>query len=498
MIAINLHCSTGTVGFLLPLAQQVFRYRFGDVCVTEQSRSARFDMRSFAARSWLFMERSVFPRRNWVNTAAVTQHADARKGAREELEISLIWCASPGEIRPDAGAHYVVFFGASRAEIPCFVGLSEVIARAPKVGGWVVVMLQGAVIFSKSVNVPTQALWSSTNSLTFQKLWGVAAWAIDRHRGSHEAHSEAGDGLAACGVFSVSHLSRSIWLYGALMAKRGVQRILDRVLRGRRVWNIRILSPEDGRWGDGRGLLIENPHGCFWADPFIVSIGGVNIIFVEEYVNQLRRGQIIALSHSGNGQLTRLGVCLLEKFHLSFPYVFEFDGRWWMCPESSGAGQIRLYVCDEFPLGWRFHSVLMENVSAADTMLFERDGYWWMLTNIDTSHGSDHCTELHVFRSATLLGGVWLPHDMNPVIADCDSARNGGFIKDVDGKSYRIAQRQAYDIYGAGYSVRRLGSLTLQNFEETECAVVGPVPPFIGAHHLSAVDGVAVSDVLSR
>ena len=77
-------------------------------------------------------------------------------------------------------------------------------------------------------------------------------------------------------------------------------------------------------------------------------------------------------------RVTDLGPVIVEPYHLSFPFLFTHEGTLYMCPECSGSGQIRVYRCTGFPLQWELAAVLMENVSAADTMLFPRDGRWWI------------------------------------------------------------------------------------------------------------------------
>jgi len=62
-----------------------------------------------------------------------------------------------------------------------------------------------------------------------------------------------------------------------------------------------------------------------------------------------------------------LGTVLKEEFHLSFPFLFEFEGALLMCSESREAREIRIYECVEFPLKWRLKTVAMRNVVAADT-----------------------------------------------------------------------------------------------------------------------------------
>ena len=107
----------------------------------------------------------------------------------------------------------------------------------------------------------------------------------------------------------------------------------------------------------------------------------------------------------------------------------------------------------------------MSNVSAVDTNIFQKDGRWWLMSNISTSHESNNNSELHVFCSESPLSDKWEPHAQNPVIFDSLRARNGGFIRH-GGDSYRVYQRQGFDMYGEALGVSKITELTCQSYEE--------------------------------
>lgn len=117
------------------------------------------------------------------------------------------------------------------------------------------------------------------------------------------------------------------------------------------------------------------------ADPFVAWYGDAAYCFVEDYDWATMQGSIGAY-RIGRDHAEWVGTALSEPFHLSFPYVFSCQGRHNMIPETHESRQIRLYETDSFPLGWRLKHVLMENVSAVDTMDFEWLGRWWLLASM--------------------------------------------------------------------------------------------------------------------
>ena len=118
-----------------------------------------------------------------------------------------------------------------------------------------------------------------------------------------------------------------------------------------------------------RAKIIENPRGRYLADPFVISRNGRDFCYVEDYDEKSKRAKI-AVYELSDKIAAYVGVALEESFHLSYPYLFEYEGELYMCPETSENREIRVYKCVDFPLRWTLAKVLMKNVSAVDNMLF--------------------------------------------------------------------------------------------------------------------------------
>ena len=213
-----------------------------------------------------------------------------------------------------------------------------------------------------------------------------------------------------------------------------------------------------------RSTKIPNPKNRFLADPFVIYRNGEHYCFVEDYDYAIKRGNISVYKIT-SGSNEELGVALIEDFHLSYPYLFEFKDELYMCPETSEKHEIRIYKCVDFPLKWVFHKTIMKDVSAADTAIFPYEDKWWMFTNIDKSpEGAKDC-QLHIFHGEDPLTEHWTPHDKNPIIFDSLRARNGGLI--IDNRStYRTYQRQGFDMYGEALGVAKVNKLTTSEYSE--------------------------------
>ena len=249
----------------------------------------------------------------------------------------------------------------------------------------------------------------------------------------------------------------------------------------------------------GKIDVIEPPPGCFHADPFLFHENGDEVCFIEEFDGvERQRGYIVVYDLSGEKPV-RLGEALVEPFHLSFPFVFRFDGKIYMCPETSAASQIRLYECLEFPLRWKLSRVLLDGIKAVDSIVFENRDLWWMLTNDDAAGTGEFSGQLSAFFAESPLSDAWRPHPLNPICVDAAIARNGGLLLDGDA-FFRVAQSQGFGVYGKGFSLRKIERLDKEGFREEEAAVSAEIfgDSVKRTHHLSGDREGVVFDFVGR
>jgi hypothetical protein len=240
---------------------------------------------------------------------------------------------------------------------------------------------------------------------------------------------------------------------------------------------------------------VNNPPSHFLADPFVFTRNNKNFCFVEVFGSPSFKGKIDVYELTKDDGAIRIGTALEEPFHLSFPFIFEYREDLYMCPESSASRDIRIYKCTEFPLIWKLEKVIMQNVSAADTMLFEKDGKWWLLTNIDALGVGNHLSELSIFYSDSPFGERWTPHALNPIIVDAGCARNAGLVK--DGNTYfRISQSQGFDTYGKRILINEMVELTISSYLEKPISTITSsfADDAVCTHHLHSNGLITVFD----
>lgn len=259
-------------------------------------------------------------------------------------------------------------------------------------------------------------------------------------------------------------------------------------------WNVAFLHES---WRDAelwRCSIIENPPGRFLADPFLISRDGKHFCFVEDCQIGAENGRI-SVYELGESTAKFVGVALQENFHLSYPYLFEYQGELYMCPESSANHDIRVYRCIEFPLRWQFENSIMTGISAVDTMLIDKEGKWWMVTNVDPAGWGDYSLELCVFSASSPLDTVWKPHPGSPFFIDASRARNGGIIREGN-LVFRISQGKGFDMYGKQTSINEMADLNDDVYSERSVGIITPAfkKGITGTHHLHSVGSLTILD----
>jgi hypothetical protein len=223
----------------------------------------------------------------------------------------------------------------------------------------------------------------------------------------------------------------------------------------------------------------------FVADPFMVRERGEWSMFFEIMSAEKGRGEI-GLAKSRDGLAWRYhGSVLREPFHLSYPNVFEWQGDYFMIPETLSQGAIVLYRAFRFPFEWKPVARLMEG-AFADATPFRFQDRWWLFA---CSTPYEHDT-LRLFYSTDLTHG-WTEHPSSPVIErNPSAARPGGRVVCFDGRLIRYAQDCAR-YYGHRLRAFEITRLSPENYEEHECSespilATGKGWNSAGMHHADA------------
>jgi glycosyltransferase involved in cell wall biosynthesis len=213
------------------------------------------------------------------------------------------------------------------------------------------------------------------------------------------------------------------------------------------------------------------PKDRFWADPFAVEHEGRYFIFFEEMSFRTQKGRIMAIEVFENGESGEPQVALERPYHISYPFVFAWDGSLYMMPETAANGTVEVYRCEEFPLRWSLHRTFLDNISAYDATLWRDGDRWWMFVNV-AEPGADSSDELHLYWSKTPLG-PWTAHRANPVVSDVRCTRPAGPLFSRDGMLYRPSQDCSL-AYGHSVLISRVDVLRDDDYRETAVHRISP------------------------
>ena len=272
--------------------------------------------------------------------------------------------------------------------------------------------------------------------------------------------------------------------------------ILDKI--SYKVWHVGFQQEKVKKVAFYKSKLIPNPKNSFLADPFIIEFQNNNYLFAEEYNFKNKKG-VISVYKIYKNSSERIGIALEENFHLSFPYIFEFEKNYYMVPETNKVNEIRIYKCEKFPLRWKYEKTIMKSIKSSDSMIFSFNNYWWLITTFsNTGHNPD--SELQIFYSEKgPLTNSWISFKKNPVFIDPEIGRNGGIFFD-DEKLYRVAQSFGFNAYGKKINIQEIIKLDPDNFLEKEyCAIEAKfLKNLIGIHHLHSNSNYTVFDFCKR
>ena len=242
---------------------------------------------------------------------------------------------------------------------------------------------------------------------------------------------------------------------------------------------------------------IVPPTDRDWSEPFPLEKNGRYYVFFKEVMRGSRKAHIAMLELGTDGRWSAPMRVLERDYHVSHPFVLEYDGQLYLIPESARNSTVEAYRCVDFPLRWRLERVLLDGVRLVDATFHKSAERWWLFANGGAGEGGFN-DELYLFHAGGLLD-EWQPHARNPVRSDARGARPAGALYWRNGTLYRPAQI-CVPRYGAGLALNRVLRLTPQAYAEREVERIVPPPGsgLLGMHTLNRAGDLTVVDSLAR
>jgi len=233
-------------------------------------------------------------------------------------------------------------------------------------------------------------------------------------------------------------------------------------------WSIGIYSSDSNEPFSFSSAKVNNPvltyndvddiSASFVADPFLFHTNDSYFLFFEVLNKDNGQGDIGLATSTDGYDWSYEQIVLDERFHLSYPCVFEWDDEYYMVPESHQAKSVRLYQASDFPYKWSFVKTLIEGEYLVDSTPFFYNNTWWMFTQT-----SAHTLQL--YYSENLLG-TWTQHPQSPIISgDANISRPGGNVVYFDGRLVRYTQ-DCDPYYGNQVWAFEITELSKESYEE--------------------------------
>jgi hypothetical protein len=210
---------------------------------------------------------------------------------------------------------------------------------------------------------------------------------------------------------------------------------------------------------------VSDVRALYVADPFIARADNTWHMFFEVVNLQTGLGEIGLASSQDMIHWDYRQIVLREPFHLSYPYVFEWNHDFYMIPETHQAKSVRLYKSVNFPIEWTFIGNLLVGDNFVDSSLFRFGNRWWLLN--DVAVPPYFAGTLRLFSSDSLLG-PWIEHPKSPIISENPHiARPGGRVVVWNDRVIRFTQ-DCSPVYGAKVRAFELLDLTVTSLQERE------------------------------
>jgi len=229
------------------------------------------------------------------------------------------------------------------------------------------------------------------------------------------------------------------------------------------------------------------------ADPFMLRVSDTWFMFFEVFNWKANKGEIGLATSCDGMNWAYQQIVIAERFHLSYPYVFEWMNEYYLIPESHQAGSVRLYKATHFPTEWSFVGTLLEGPYFVDASLIYHDRRWWLFTEANPERKHD---TLHLYY-ADALSGPWRPHATRPAIArNARTSRPAGRVIVNGGRLFRYAQ-SCVPTYGTEVRALEVTTLSTSSYREREIdrsPVLAPTGVGWNAHGMHHIDPHRLND----
>lgn len=236
--------------------------------------------------------------------------------------------------------------------------------------------------------------------------------------------------------------------------------------------------------------LIARNNNHYYADGFAMKDAERLLLLFEDYTYKTRKGHISGVwFNERDYTFSETFPVLKEPWHLSYPFIFKYQGVTYCLPECKDRKNVELYRLDMVTLKMIHVRTLIPNLEAVDPTLIFHQNHWYLFFTA----GYATNVELHIWHAEN-LEDEFVPHVLNPVKSNVSNSRPAGPLFYLDGKLYRPSQDCSRS-YGGRVIINEVKILSEDSFLEITVNVLEPPPKFEGLHNLSFAGDSMMFDV---
>lgn len=202
---------------------------------------------------------------------------------------------------------------------------------------------------------------------------------------------------------------------------------------------------------DSEFIYLPIDKDYWYADPILYWREGKIYVFCEMYNRKKCKAGIAVSEVDEDDNLLRPQMIIEEEFHMSFPFVFNYNGVDYMIPETVETGKIKFYKSVRFPHEWELDCEIDMEDCCDCVVVNEADKYHLITSKINRINPLQTKNEIYsLYRS----GGKFNIEKIKYVFSNEDEysyiGRNAGPIFKLDGRWYHPVQISAPYQYGKG------------------------------------------------
>jgi hypothetical protein len=198
----------------------------------------------------------------------------------------------------------------------------------------------------------------------------------------------------------------------------------------------------------------------FRADPFGIEVEDFYYLFYEEYNKITAYGTINCMVLNKQFDILDDKVVIDESIHFSYPYIFRYQGDFYILPETYKKNELAIYKAINFPFDWKREKCLLKE-PCMDSVLFFKDNMWWLIYS-----KFDYNADNYFIRSNKNFIEGWEDCREYEISGSRYNSRCGGSIFENEETLYRVTQN-CTDFYGQSVVINKINILSLPEYSET-------------------------------